>query len=85
MKFSLCQVIAVVCILAVGFMGITQFTHRAEAQVNVECLMAGALLSFYYTMVMYYCYSGEVYDPEACDFWWGKLGEQYERVEEACG
>ena len=33
---------------------------------------------------MYYCYSGEVSDPEACDYWWGLLGEQYAIVEEAC-
>jgi len=34
MKLSMCQIIAIVCILAVGFLTITQFLQEADASCN---------------------------------------------------
>ncbi len=84
MKFSTLQMIAIVCILAV-FTTVSLFVLTTEAHDNtLECEAASLFCSAAYTSVMYYCYSGEVYDPDACDVAWQFMGSACANAESIC-
>ena len=84
MKMSLCQMMAIVCILAV-FTTVSLFVLTTEAHDNtLECEAALLFVSAAYTSVMYYCFSGEVYDPDACDVAWKFLGSSHANAEDIC-
>ena len=59
--------------------------QTAEAHNNALLCEANMLMnSAFYTAVMYWCYSGEVYDPDMCDSAWKLLGEQSAHTEKVC-
>ncbi len=85
MKRSLCQTIAIVCILAVGFTTVSLFVLKTDAHDNSsECDGLQQMCSGAYTLVIYYCYSGEVYDPELCNTAWSIMGSACAAASTAC-
>ncbi len=85
MKFSLLGLFTIIIIMAFGFMMVAPFVQTTNAHDNsLVCDAASSILSAYYSMVMYYCYSGEVYNPDMCNAYWAAYGAQAAHVEEVC-
>lgn len=85
MKLSLSQMIAIVCILAVGFMTAAPFVQTADAHdLTLICLAAKSQLEAYWYLIEYYCYSS-AWDPTMCDLMWEAYGKVYDRMMEVCG
>lgn len=85
-RLFLCEVIVIVCFLALGLMAVTPiFQQPAEAHDNALLCQANMLMtSAFYSSVMYWCYSGEDYDPDKCDLSWKLLGKQSAYTEKVC-
>ncbi len=56
MKLSWFQIMAIVCLLAVGFLTAAPFVLTTEAQVSETCLQAMQVESDAYDWVMYACW-----------------------------
>ena len=56
MNLSFSQMIAVVCIIAIGFLLMSPLLQESDAQVSQECLEAMIVESDAYEWVMYACW-----------------------------
>ena len=84
MKLSTLQMIAILCILTIGFMTAAPFIQTAAAHdATLLCLSATAQLESYWYLVEYYCYSS-AWDPYMCDLMWKLYGQVYDSMMELC-
>ena len=69
MKYIVVIVFLSSCISLVG-----TFTQNVGADLGDECELWHNMCSDAYSLVYYYCYSGEIYDPAQCDNAYAAMG-----------
>jgi hypothetical protein len=66
--------VAILLILSVAFMIVPAFQQNAGADNQRQCELWSDACSSAYNLMYYYCYSGEVYDPDGCDSAYALMG-----------